>query len=72
MTPLAEFRGVSFAYPAGAGERPPFELHGLSFSLAPGEVLGLIGPNAAGKTTVIRLLSRVLMRPLHPGSSVSF
>jgi iron complex transport system ATP-binding protein len=28
--------------------------------VAPGEVLGLIGPNAAGKTTVIRLLSRVL------------
>src|SRR5207248_3338903 len=28
--------------------------------VAPGEVLGLIGPNAAGKTTVIHLLSKVL------------
>src|SRR5262249_61407054 len=57
---LAEFRSVSFAYPQGAGSRPPFELRELSFTLEPGEVLGLIGPNAAGKTTVIRLLSRVL------------
>ena len=60
MTALAEFRSVSFAYPQGARGRPPFELRELSFALAPGEVLGLIGPNAAGKTTVIRLLSRVL------------
>jgi iron complex transport system ATP-binding protein len=60
VTPLVEFRGVSFAYPHGAAGRPPFELRELSFALASGEVLGLIGPNAAGKTTVIRLLSRVL------------
>jgi len=60
MTTLAEFRGVSFAYRESAKGRPPFSLRGLSFALAPGEVLGLIGPNAAGKTTVIRLLSRVL------------
>ena len=60
MTPLCEFRSVGFAYPIGAHGRPPFEIRDLSFSIAPGEVLGLIGPNAAGKTTVIRLLSRVL------------
>ena len=60
MRPLCEFRNVGFAYPAGANWRPPFEIRDLTFSLAPGEVLGLIGPNAAGKTTVIRLLSRVL------------
>src|SRR5262249_17220442 len=60
LTALPEFRDVSFTYPHGAGGRPPFQLRGLSFTLEPGEVLGLIGPNAAGKTTVIRLLSRVL------------
>ena len=29
-------------------------VHGLSFSIAPGEILGLIGPNGAGKTTTMR------------------
>jgi iron complex transport system ATP-binding protein len=64
VTPLCEFRHVGFAYPLGAPGRPPFEIRDVTFQLAPGEVLGLIGPNAAGKTTVIRLLSRVL-DPLH-------
>jgi branched-chain amino acid transport system ATP-binding protein len=33
---------------------------GLTFSLAPGEVVGLIGPNGAGKTTCINLISGLL------------
>lgn len=32
----------------------------LSFSLAPGEVLGLVGPNGAGKTTTLRSLSGII------------
>ena len=35
-------------------------VRGLSFEMAPGEVLGLIGPNGAGKTTVFNLLSGFL------------
>ncbi|MEP6769517.1 MAG: ABC transporter ATP-binding protein [Acidobacteriota bacterium] len=31
-------------------------VHGLSFSVAPGEIFGLLGPNGAGKTTTIQLL----------------
>jgi ATP-binding cassette subfamily C protein len=31
-------------------------LKGISFTLAPGEVLGIIGPSAAGKSTLARLL----------------
>ena len=30
-------------------------VHDLSFSIAPGECLGVIGPNGAGKTTTIRM-----------------
>src|SRR5207248_945824 len=52
--------GVDFAYPKAAPGRSRFEIRDLSFAVAPGEVLGLIGPNAAGKTTVIHLLSKVL------------
>jgi ABC-2 type transport system ATP-binding protein len=33
---------------------------GLSFSVAPGEMFGLIGPDGAGKTTTIRLLCGLL------------
>jgi len=29
---------------------------GISFDLAPGEILGLLGPNGAGKTTVMNML----------------
>jgi len=62
---LAEFRGVAFAYPASAERRTrPFAIEELSFDIAAGEIVGVIGPNSSGKTTLIRLLTRVL----EPGS----
>ena len=33
---------------------------GISFELAPGEVVGFLGPNGAGKTTTLKMLSGVL------------
>lgn len=35
-------------------------VRGLSFSVAPGEVLGLVGPNGAGKTSTLRCLAGIL------------
>ena len=35
-------------------------LDGLSFAVAPGELYGLVGPDAAGKTTAIRALAGLL------------
>ncbi len=32
----------------------------LGLELAPGEIFGLLGPNAAGKTPTIRLLSGIV------------
>jgi iron complex transport system ATP-binding protein len=58
---LVAFRNVSFAYPASAerGARP-FAIATLSFEISAGEIIGVIGPNSSGKTTLIRLLTRVL------------
>ncbi len=48
-------RNVSFSYPT----RPEHEaLHDVSFNVAPGEVVALVGPSGAGKTTVFQLLQR--------------
>lgn len=33
---------------------------GLSFSVARGEIFGLIGPDGAGKTTTLRILSGIM------------
>ncbi|HET7875081.1 MAG TPA: ABC transporter ATP-binding protein [Methylomirabilota bacterium] len=60
MIPVVECRQVSFAYPAPHAGRM-FQIRDLSLSVAPGEIFGVIGPNASGKTTLIRLLSRVLV-----------
>jgi ABC-2 type transport system ATP-binding protein len=35
-------------------------VHGLTFQVAPGEVLGLVGPNGAGKTSTLRCLGGIL------------
>ncbi len=40
---------------------------GLSFSVAPGQVLGLLGPNGAGKTTTIKMLTTLL--PIDGGAA---
>lgn len=60
MTALLELRGVGFTYPARRADGRRFAIRDLSASVETGEILGVIGPNASGKTTLIRLLSRVL------------
>jgi ABC-2 type transport system ATP-binding protein len=36
-------------------------VQGLSFQVAPGEVIGLVGPNGAGKTTTIRSIAGIII-----------
>ncbi|MBJ6361848.1 ABC transporter ATP-binding protein [Paenibacillus sp. GCM10012307] len=47
------FEQVSFGYD---NNRPT--LNGISFKVKPGEMIALVGPTGAGKTTLIQLLSR--------------
>ena len=50
-----EFRNVSFAYP-GASRRV---LKNFNFHLHPGERVALIGENGQGKTTIVKLITRL-------------
>ncbi len=50
-TSAIQVEGARFSY----GEREV--LKGISFEVAPGEVLGFLGPNGAGKSTTIRMLT---------------
>ena len=54
---IAEFQEVIKDYPVGLlGRRKIRAVDGVSFALEPGEVFGLLGPNRAGKTTLVKLL----------------
>jgi iron complex transport system ATP-binding protein len=61
MSVLLELRDVAFAYPRPERLRARrFAFHAVSFAVEAGEVFGIIGPNSAGKTSLLRLLTRVL------------
>ncbi|MCG8637358.1 MAG: ABC transporter ATP-binding protein [Desulfobacterales bacterium] len=45
-------------------------LHGISFTVEPGEILTIIGANGAGKSTTLRAVSRMI--PAEPGSVLEF
>jgi ATP-binding cassette subfamily B protein len=55
LSPTIEFDNVCFAYPGG--RRPAHEA--LSFAVAAGEKIGIVGPSGSGKSSIARLLLRL-------------
>jgi iron complex transport system ATP-binding protein len=49
---------VSFRYRSQAAT--PWVLEGLKFQVVAGEILGIIGPNGSGKTSLLKLLAKLL------------
>lgn len=49
------FENVGFRYP----DTETWAVRGLSFTLTAGETLALVGENGAGKTTIVKLLTRL-------------
>ena len=60
--PLIEARGLGRTFPARRGYPPVAAVDGVDLTLAPGEVLGVVGASGCGKTTLARMLVR-LLRP---------
>jgi ATP-binding cassette subfamily B protein len=52
------FENVSFAYGDDADGEPDWVLRDVSFHVAPGEKVAIVGHTGAGKTTIINLLMR--------------
>ena len=50
-----EFQNVSFTYPGTSR----LVLDGLSFRLHPGERVAMVGENGQGKTTIVKLITRL-------------
>ena len=50
-----EFKNVSFIYP----ENNVQALHNISFTIQPGQTLGIIGKTGSGKSTILNLINRL-------------
>lgn len=56
QVPALEIRDLRVGYKKGFFAQSRRVVHGLSFSVYPGEVIGFLGPNGAGKSSTIKAI----------------
>lgn len=61
--PAYDVQSVRFRYQSRGSDAARWILEDVSFCVQEGEVLGIVGPNGSGKTSLLKVLAR-LMRPL--------
>lgn len=55
-----EIRSVRFRYGAGSSDGAGWVLDDVGFQVEAGEVLGIVGPNGSGKTSLLKILANIL------------
>lgn len=56
-----EIESVRFRYQAGSSDGADWILDDVGFQVKAGEVLGIVGPNGSGKTSLLKILANVLI-----------
>lgn len=62
MSAVMALSDVAMRFPlaSGAGEQQHVVFEGLDFSLSAGECVGLVGANGVGKSTLLRVMAKIL------------
>ncbi|MGZ8381635.1 MAG: ABC transporter ATP-binding protein [Nitrospira sp.] len=55
-----DIQSVRFRYPSHASQATRWILDDISFHVQEGEVLGVVGPNGSGKTSLLKVLARLM------------
>ena len=58
--PAYDVQSVRFRYRANESKDAGWVLNGVTFQVEEGEVLGIVGPNGSGKTSLLKLLAKIV------------